>query len=74
MARRSETQEYSYGDDRIVTDEVERKAIKRSVAAENRAQSRLWNGENPKKVYKDLVRELDEILDDFARDLGIRPG
>jgi hypothetical protein len=74
MARRSETQEYSYGDDRIVTDEVERKAIKRSVAAENRAQSRLRNGEDPGKVYNDLVRELDEILDDFARDLGIRPG
>jgi uncharacterized linocin/CFP29 family protein len=74
MARRSETQEYSYGDDRIVTDGVERKAIKRSVSAENRAHSRLRNGEDPGKVYNDLVRELDEILDDFARDLGIRPG
>ncbi len=74
MARRTETQEYSYGDDRIVTNEVERKAIKRSVAAENRAHSRLWNGDDPEIVYNDLVRELDEIMNDFARDLGIRPG
>ena len=74
MTRSTESAPYTYHEGQKITDPIMVKSFQASNLAEKRAQSRIENGESPDKVLKDFNAELDRIMDDFVKEIGIRPG
>ena len=74
MTRSAESVPYTYHEGRKITDPIMVKSFQASNLAEKRAQNRIENGESPDKVLKDFNAELDRIMDDFVKEIGIRPG
>ena len=74
MTRSTESAPYTYHEGRKITNPAEVKAFQTSYLAEKTARSRIENGESPDKVLKEYNAELDRIMDDFIKEIGIRPG
>ena len=74
MTRSTESAPYTYHEGQKITDPIMVKSFQASNLAEKRAQSRIENGESPDKVLKDFNAELGRIMDDFVKEIGIRPG